>query len=68
MRLPKADHCKLGKGEAGTETMFCEHCGEMVRYFLPLPVAMWVAMMKAFIKIHRHCKAKEEVMPDNLSN
>ena len=33
----------------------CWHCGERQGYELPMSIDEWVAMSRAFIKIHKRC-------------
>jgi hypothetical protein len=43
----------VGDGEAPGE---CLRCGAVLGISLPMPMEMWVAAAKAFVKIHAKCK------------
>ena len=39
----------------------CERCGKEIRLKLPMPVAVWCAAMKEFVKLHKYCPAPAAV-------
>ena len=54
---------------SGTMAMECQRCGATYAPRLPVPVSVWVAMSRAFIKDHARCtsqparSAREEPKP-----
>lgn len=36
----------------------CLRCGAEASVVLPMPVGMWIAAMKEFVKLHKRCKEK----------
>ena len=34
----------------------CKRCGDIQTIPLPIPIDIFVAMSKAFVKLHKHCK------------
>lgn len=47
----RADHIVLDGDECK-----CIHCGASYRINMPVPVSIFEAIAKEFIKLHRHCK------------
>lgn len=53
--LSKASHVLL-QGQ----TTFCAHCGERYKPNLPCSIDVFLAMLQAFLKQHRHCRKPEK--------
>ena len=47
----KNDHCTFGEGGS----MVCQVCGQVQEVAYPISIPVIVAMIKAFIKIHKNC-------------
>lgn len=43
-----------------TQAFECRNCGASYKPNLPVPINLMVAMMQAFTKDHRRCKATKE--------
>ena len=43
-----------------TNAVECRRCGAVMPFILPMPVSVWVAMVKAFNKIHELCEDKRD--------
>jgi len=52
MREP-TDHCVL---KDGGEKLQCMNCGLSYTINMPIPLPMFVALVYAFIELHRLCK------------
>jgi len=49
----------IGTDEAG-QFMRCLRCGDTMRFALPMPVSVWLAMSKAYCRLHVACQAAGE--------
>lgn len=61
-RKPRAKsstaHIRMGDEQGDLKTLRCENCGDVMRYILPMPIDVWVAMARAYEKAHRGCKPR----------
>jgi len=55
-RSRKGDHIRIGNDDAG-QFIRCDHCGDMMRFCLPMAVPVCLAMSKAYQHEHGGCQA-----------
>ena len=58
--VSKAPHVRF---DAAEQKMVCENCGGEYKPALPMPLAMFAASCKEWVRIHRRCKPRTEVKP-----
>ena len=49
--MKRESHCTVR-----TDSLFCSHCGQMIKLPFPVSISMFSGMSKAFEKEHRNCK------------
>jgi hypothetical protein len=59
--MSKADWVVAG-GAAG-ESEHCQRCGGSLTIKMPLRIEVWLAAMKAFVKVHSDCRETERAEP-----
>lgn len=57
-RKRRVTHVRMGD-DGAFKTFFCERCGNVMRYVLPMPIDVWVVMANQYVKKHRHCKPRQ---------
>ena len=55
MTTRNTDHVVI---DSRTQECVCKHCGVTHKLTLPAPIGIVVAVSRAFIKEHEHCKPK----------
>ena len=57
--MSKYDYIVIDGSKQPSE-LWCKHCNERQVIPLPMPFDMYVALSKAFIKIHKRCLNRKE--------